>query len=78
MEKGKTGDFKLTQTFGDKSSSDKVAEEDVISAVEFDQSGKYLSLGDNAGRLIIFNMQQSKNKKSQEYTYYTELQSHVR
>lgn len=71
MDKSKTGDYKLTQTFGDKSSSEKVADDDIISAVEFDQTGKYLSLGDRAGRLIIFNLQQLKNRKSSEYTYYT-------
>lgn len=64
MEKSKTSEFKLLQTFGDKSSSDKVADEDIISAVEFDQTGKYLSLGDRAGRLIIFNLPQSKTKKA--------------
>lgn len=78
MDKSKTSEFKLIQTFGDKSSSDKVADEDIISAVQFDQSGKYLSLGDRAGRLIIFNLPQSKTKKTSQYTYYTELQSHVR
>ena len=71
MDKNKTGDFKLAQTFGDKSSSEKVADDDIISAVEFDQTGKYLSLGDRAGRLIIFNLQQLKNRKTSEYTYYT-------
>ena len=47
-----------------KSSSDKVADEDIISAVEFDHTGRYLSLGDRAGRLIIFNLPQSKTKKA--------------
>lgn len=64
MEKSKTSEFKLLQTFGDKSSSDKVADEDIISAVEFDQTGRYLSLGDRAGRLIIFNLPQLKTKKA--------------
>jgi serine/threonine-protein phosphatase 2A regulatory subunit B len=42
--------------FGDKASSDNVSDEDIISAVQFDRTGKYLSLGDRAGRLIIFEM----------------------
>jgi len=41
--------------------------------VEFDQTGKYLSLGDRAGRLIIFDAQQQKNKKTIEFGYYTEV-----
>jgi serine/threonine-protein phosphatase 2A regulatory subunit B len=31
-----------------------VSEEDIISAIQFDRTGKYLSLGDKAGRLIVF------------------------
>lgn len=71
MNKPKSSEFKLVQTFGDKSSADKVADEDIISSVQFDQTGKYLSLGDKAGRLIIFNLPQSKTKKSSEYGYFT-------
>lgn len=73
MDKLSTGDYKLTQVFGDKSSADKVAEEDIISCVKFDKNGKYLSLGDKAGRLIIFDLQQVKGKKHGEFTYYTEV-----
>lgn len=70
-----SGDFKLTQVFGDKTSADKVSDEDIISSVKFDQTGKYLSLGDRAGRLIIFDVQQVKGKKYSEYSYYTEVRS---
>jgi serine/threonine-protein phosphatase 2A regulatory subunit B len=55
----------------------KVNEEDIISAIQFDQTGHYLSLGDRAGRLIVFEQSQG-NKKTPEYQYLTELQSHVR
>jgi serine/threonine-protein phosphatase 2A regulatory subunit B len=33
---------------------DKVSEEDIISAIQFDKSGQFLSIGDKAGRLIVF------------------------
>jgi hypothetical protein len=66
-----SANYNLVQVFGDKNG--RVAEEDIISAVEFDQTGKYLSLGDRAGRLIIFDAQQVKNKKTIEYSYYTEV-----
>jgi serine/threonine-protein phosphatase 2A regulatory subunit B len=49
-------DWKFSQVFGDKASADKVSEEDIISAIQYDKSGKYLSLGDRAGRLIIFEL----------------------
>jgi len=69
--KNNAASFNLVQIFGDKNG--RVAEEDIISAVEFDQTGKYLSLGDRAGRLIIFDAQQQKNKKTVEFGYYTEV-----
>ena len=65
-------DWKLTQLFGDKTSAEKVAEEDLISAISFDRTGSYLSIGDRAGRLIIFEMIQ-QNRKKQEFQYLTEL-----
>ncbi len=76
MDKATSADYKLTQVFGDKTAAEKVSEEDIISAVKFDQSGKYLSLGDRAGRLIIFDAQQPKGKKHLEYSYYTEVLFH--
>jgi hypothetical protein len=69
--KNSSANYNIVQVFGDKNG--RVAEEDIISAVEFDQTGRYLSLGDRAGRLIIFDLQQCKNKKNIEYSYYTEV-----
>jgi serine/threonine-protein phosphatase 2A regulatory subunit B len=70
-------DWKFTQVFGDKNTASQVADEDVISAMAFDTTGNYISLGDKAGRLIVFQKHFSKNKKV-EYQYFTELQSHMR
>jgi len=47
-------EWKFTQVFGDKTAVDKVSDEDIITSISFDKTGKYLSLGDKAGRLIIF------------------------
>jgi len=72
-------DWKFTQVFGDKSTACSVADEDVISAMSFDTTGNYLSLGDKAGRLIIFQRNPNKNKKGGvEFQYFAELQSHMR
>jgi serine/threonine-protein phosphatase 2A regulatory subunit B len=71
-------DWKYLQVFGDKASSDNVSDEDIISAIQFDKTGRYLSLGDRAGRLIIFEIPQQKKKDKAEYQYLTELQSHTR
>lgn len=53
-DKSKGSDYKCTQVFGYKGSNEKVHEEDIISSMKFDQDGKYLGLGDKAGRIIIF------------------------
>ena len=58
------------QVFGDKASSDNVSDEDIISAIAFDKTGKYLSLGDRAGRLIVFEIPTVGKKKDKvEYQY---------
>lgn len=44
------------QVFGDKASSDNVSDEDIISAVQFERTGRFLGLGDRAGRLIVFEV----------------------
>lgn len=49
-----TANYKLIQMFGYKGPGEKIQQEDIISKVSFDQSGKYLALGDHAGRIIIF------------------------
>jgi serine/threonine-protein phosphatase 2A regulatory subunit B len=60
-----------------------VAESDVLSAIKFSQSGEYLALGDNGGRVIIFKRSVSSGTSSKhsssryfDYKYLTEIQSH--
>jgi serine/threonine-protein phosphatase 2A regulatory subunit B len=73
-------EFKFTQVFGDKIVAEKVTEEDIINALSFDKTGRFLALGDRAGRLIVFERNGSKKSKKgySEFTYMTELQSHVK
>jgi serine/threonine-protein phosphatase 2A regulatory subunit B len=73
MEKNsisKSGSYKFTQLFGYKGPNEKIMEEDIISVMKFDNSGKFLALGDKAGRIIIFECPES-NKKKGEYDYFT-------
>jgi len=60
-----------------------VAESDVLSAIKFSQSGEYLALGDNGGRVILFKRSSSASNSSKhsssryfDYKYLTEIQSH--
>jgi serine/threonine-protein phosphatase 2A regulatory subunit B len=52
MSKGSA--YKIGQLFGYKGPNEKILEEDIISSMKFDQSGRMLALGDKAGRVIIF------------------------
>jgi hypothetical protein len=51
-----------------------VLDEDIISRLKYDPTGKYLCLGDNAGRIIIFQVSEVENLSSkdqaQTYDYY--------
>ena len=58
--------------------------DDLVTAVEFDETGQYLAVGDKAGRICIFEghavtASPNSNKKPiipLEYKFYTEFQSH--
>ena len=76
----KKSEWKFAQVFGDKSTAEQIHDEDIITALEFDNTGKYLALGDQAGRLIIFDQPETNAKKGTfvEFQYLTELQSHIK
>mmetsp|Transcript_13600 Transcript_13600/g.42791 ORF Transcript_13600/g.42791 Transcript_13600/m.42791 type:complete len:472 (-) Transcript_13600:114-1529(-) len=81
-----TLDWKFSQVFGDRSSTEEVAEEDVVSAVEFDESGDFIAAGDKGGRIVVFERDRTKTVKESsrsrkkevlpEYKFYAEFQSH--
>lgn len=66
--------WKFAQCFGDKGDIEDISDADVISAVEFDATGDYLATGDRGGRVVLF--ERNEGKKSCEYKFYTEFQSH--
>ncbi|KAK2944738.1 putative Serine/threonine-protein phosphatase 2A 55 kDa regulatory subunit B delta [Blattamonas nauphoetae] len=66
------------QVFGDRN-VENVQKADIISAIQFDQSGDYMAAGDNGGRLVLFNIAKhtkSGSKTKVEYNFITEFQSH--
>lgn len=80
MEKSsnsKGANYKHSQLFGYKGPNEKILEEDIISSIKFDSTGQYLSVGDRAGRIIIFKSEENK-KKEEQFEYYAEFQSHNR
>ncbi len=46
-----------------------VTNQDVLSHISFDRSGKYLGVGDRGGRFIIFE----RTGASYDYDYYSEF-----
>lgn len=73
-------EWKFTQVFGDKSLIENVMEEDIITSMNFSKDGKYLAIGDIAGRIVVFEFKSStkNNKKMNELSYKTEFQSHFK
>mmetsp|Transcript_39838 Transcript_39838/g.78313 ORF Transcript_39838/g.78313 Transcript_39838/m.78313 type:complete len:458 (+) Transcript_39838:56-1429(+) len=79
-------DWKFIQSFGDDNSN----EDDLVTAVEFDETGEFLAVGDKAGRICIFEshtttdlstlLKPDERKQARsppiEYKFYTEFQSH--
>lgn len=66
--------WKFSQCFGDKGDIENITEADVISTVEFDDTGNYLATGDRGGRVVLF--ERNEAKKGCEYRFHTEFQSH--
>ncbi|KAK1064582.1 protein phosphatase 2A regulatory subunit cdc55 [Friedmanniomyces endolithicus] len=66
--------WRMRQCFGDKGDVEDITEADIISTVEFDQTGNYLATGDKGGRVVLF--ERNETKKTCEYKFHTEFQSH--
>lgn len=78
-------EWKFFQVFGEGRNAEDVTDVDVVSAIEFDESGDYIAVGDRGGRIVMFERDEKngskkskdkKGSKSSEYKFYTEFQSH--
>jgi len=76
-------EWKFSQVFGEgrNNVSEEVTDVDVVSAIEFDDTGDYIAVGDRGGRIVIFERDEKRKdnnnaKKNPEYKFYTEFQSH--
>jgi len=81
-------EWKFSQVFGEgRGSVEDVSDIDVLSSIEFDDSGDFIAVGDRGGRIVVFEREDkgekstkdSKKKvsvRSPEYKFYTEFQSH--
>lgn len=66
-------EWRFSQVFGDGRAADDVT--DIVSAIEFDDTGNYIAVGDRGGRIVVFEQDSSK-KKNVDYKFWTEFQSH--
>lgn len=67
--------WQFIQSFGDDNSSD----DDLVTSVDFDSAGKYLAVGDKAGRICIFEGRGRTGANGTcplDFKFYTEFQSH--
>jgi len=53
-----------------------VSDTDILTAMNFDNSGEYLAVGDKGGRVIVFRFTDLKNSRYFDYRYFSEIQSH--
>jgi len=83
--------WRFRQVFGEKDSNDEPADEDLISAIEFDSTGDYLATGDRGGRCVVCQSSEVGQRADRaglppgeytppsrdvEYQFYCEFQSH--
>jgi len=77
-------EWKFSQVFGEgRNSVDDVSD---VSAIEFDDTGDFIAVGDRGGRIVLFERDEKTDKgnnnnkkhaiKSPEYKFFTEFQSH--
>jgi len=72
----------FSQVFGEsRNTLDDVQDVDVVSAIEFDDTGDFIAVGDKGGRIVLFEREKDKGEKSPkkknlDYKFYAEFQSH--
>lgn len=73
MQKERDVEWQFCQVFGEP--GEEITEVDIVSAVEFDNTGEFLAAGDRGGRVVIFQRVESEDTPC-EYKFFAEFQSH--
>jgi len=66
-------DWHFAQVFGEKGNVEDINEADIISTVEFDQTGEFLATGDRGGRIVLFSRENGPTRG--DYKFFVEFQS---
>ena len=61
--------YMISQVFGDSEHVERIHEEDIISVLKFDTTGKNLAIGDHAGRVIVFNQEEEEGEKEISFEF---------
>lgn len=61
--------WRFHQCFGEKTVIEDLSQQDILSAVEFDETGKFLATGDRAGRVVIFEVDEHKQRPFKTSSY---------
>jgi len=67
--------WRFTQWFKKMPVEDTLPDSDLLSTVEFDQTGEFLATGDKGGRVVVLRADENKTGKM-HYSFHCEFQSH--
>lgn len=70
------GKWKFSQCFGDRGNLKNISDANIITSIEFDHTGNFFATGDQGGKIVLFQRNQSKKKINCEYKFFIEFQSH--
>ena len=65
------------QCFGEKDADEEFSDADVLSAVEFDDTGDFLATGDKGGRIVIFERADSGKVRAQHSQGYRRVKETI-
>lgn len=49
---------------------------DIVSAIEFDETGEFIAVGDRGGRVVVFEQARDTKTDPSDFKFYAEFQSH--
>ena len=68
--------WRFSQLFGEKNPVEEVSEVDIVSAIEFDETGEFIAVGDRGGRVVVFEQARDTKTDPSDFKFYAEFQSH--
>lgn len=81
---GSGAEWGFSQCFGDKADADELTDADIVTVVQFNETGEYLATGDRGGRIVVFRWEDGMDAGATKvgsaaegrYTFHVDFQSH--